>query len=168
MTKLETSPLSEEWLEGLAKTMAKFFAPYEDAEPSAKTPRRISPEIADRLEIEVKYLDPSKTAEPETSSNEECLREIQDLMDKYFAQHKIPSETIAAFPSEKCLNELVGVISEFFIQYKIPPETVESIEIELKYQSATQKGIVAARVGCVPGGPPFSPCNFGMTYGVKR
>lgn len=168
MNKLETSPLSEECLKEFAKTMAKFFAPYEDAEPSAKTPRRISPEIADRLEIEVKSIDPSKTAEQENSFNEECLKEIQDLMDQYFAQHKIPPETIAAFPSEKCLDELVAVISNFFIQHKIPPETVESIEIELKYQSATQEGIVAVTMGCIPGGPPFSPCNFLMTYGVKR
>lgn len=165
MNKLETLPLSEECLKELAKTMAKFFAPYEDAEPSAKTPRRISPEIADCLEIEIKVIDPSKTTEQKTASNDECLREIQDLMDKYFAQHNIPPETIAAFPSEKCLDELVSVISDFFIQHKIPPETVDSLQIELKYQSATQEGIVAVSVGCVSGGPPYSPCPVFKTLG---
>lgn len=167
MNKLETSPLSEECLKEFAKTMAKFFAPYEDAEPSAKTPRRISPEIIDCLQIEIKYLDSSKIAEQKTSSNDECLREMQDLMEQYFAQHNIPPETIAAFPSEKCLDELVGVISEFFIQYNIPPETVDSLQVELKYQSATQEGIMAVSFGCINGGPPYSPCPQYKTLGRK-
>ncbi|PSF38999.1 hypothetical protein C7H19_02805 [Aphanothece hegewaldii CCALA 016] len=168
MTKLETFPLSDECLEGFAKTMAKFFAPYEDKEPSAKTPRRISPEIAERLEIEIKVIDPLYTTDQKASCNDSCIKEMQDLMDKYFEEHKIPPETIAAFPSDKCLEELVGVISDFFMEYKIEPETVDSLEIVLKYQSETQEGIMAVRTGCIPGGPPYSPCPQFKTIGLIR
>lgn len=168
MTTPETLPLSKEDSEKLAKMIALFFAPHQDENPSLEKPRRISPTIAEGLQIEIKVVDKSNLQTQKTPmANEKCLTELTEQMNEFLDQHSIPQDQIAAFPSEQCLNELAGLMSNFFIQNKISPEIVDILEVEIKYQSATTQEIMALSMGCVPGGPPHAPCSAPQKWGIK-
>lgn len=168
MTTPETLPLSQECLKGLAEKIALFFAPHQDEIPSAEKYRRISPVIAENLQIEINVVDKSNSSSQKTPSvNEKCLTEITEQMNEFLDKHSIPQDTIAAFPSQQCLNELADLMSDFFIHNQIPPEIVDTLEVEIKYQSATDQEIMALTMGCVPGGPPHAPCSAPQKWGIK-
>jgi hypothetical protein len=165
MTTLETLPLSQEDSEKLAETIALFFAPHQDELPSAEKPRRISPEIADCLQIEINFLDKSNSQTQENLGvNEKCLAKLTEQMNEYLDKHSIPQDAIATFPSKQCLDELTDVISEFLIQNKIAPEIVDTLEFVINYQSATEKTNIL-RLNCIDGGPPHAPCPVGKKIG---
>lgn len=166
MTQPETLPLSQDCLERLTKKLALFFAPHGDEDPSAQKPRRICPEVAQNLKIEIEVVEPSKSStHPSARTNEKCLTELEARMADFRNKHSISENAIATFPSKQCLDELVKVFSEFYQENNIPPETVCSLQVHLKYYSPTQPNeVISFTMACRPGGPPYAPCPFGQTW----